>query len=287
MFQDLALFPHLSVTGNIGYGLRKKDAQGIRRTKQQINERIDELLTQLELNDYADRLPHQLSGGQQQRVALARSLARQPDLLLLDEPFTALDPALRDRLREDLMQVIRHSGTTCILVTHDPDEALALADRIIVLRQGEIIQDAEPHVLLQQPADADVLSLFGRVNALAGEVINGEVTSILGSWPCDAANGPVTVRIREDALALQHLCDPETDSNNDDDGVLATVTNCYDWGHHVRYALELADGTTLWAMQLDAGHYENGSLVRVHPHRQSPLIIIEPSDHTQAQWGIT
>ncbi|MFD8080420.1 ABC transporter ATP-binding protein [Kitasatospora sp. NPDC059722] len=152
--QDGALFPHLTVAGNIGFGLPRAERRS----------RVAELLDLIGLAGLGDRRPHQLSGGQQQRVALARALAPRPQLLLLDEPFAALDAALRAELRREVASTLRKAGTTAILVTHDQDEALAFADTIAVLREGRIAQAGTPDVLYHRPADAAVARVLGEAN---------------------------------------------------------------------------------------------------------------------------
>ncbi|MEV7023344.1 ABC transporter ATP-binding protein [Kitasatospora sp. NPDC093558] len=152
--QDGALFPHLTVAGNIGFGLPRAERRA----------RVAELLEMVGLAGLGDRRPHQLSGGQQQRVALARALAPRPGLLLLDEPFAALDAALRADLRREVAATLRKAGTTAILVTHDQDEALAFADTIAVLRDGRIAQAGTPDVLYHRPADAAVARVLGEAN---------------------------------------------------------------------------------------------------------------------------
>ncbi|MFF3073201.1 ABC transporter ATP-binding protein [Kitasatospora sp. NPDC057936] len=152
--QDGALFPHLTVAGNIGFGLPRAERRS----------RVAELLDLIGLAGLGDRRPHQLSGGQQQRVALARALAPRPQLLLLDEPFAALDAALRAELRREVAATLRKAGTTAILVTHDQDEALAFADTIAVLREGRIAQAGTPDVLYHRPADAAVARVLGEAN---------------------------------------------------------------------------------------------------------------------------
>lgn len=155
MFQDYALFPHLDVAGNVGFGLRS-----LARTQRQ--QRVQDLLEQVGLAGLGGRYPHELSGGQQQRVALARALAPAPELLLLDEPFSNLDISTRQRLAEELRQLLKASGTTVLMVTHDQAEAFAMADRIGVMRGGRLLQwDAAPD-LYQAPQDAFVAGFIGR-----------------------------------------------------------------------------------------------------------------------------
>ena len=156
MFQDYALFPHLDVAGNIGFGLRRMDRAARRR-------RIDELLELVGLAGAAQAFPHEMSGGQQQRVALARALAPSPELLLLDEPFSNLDVDTRERLAFEVRDILKNTGHTAILVTHNQAEALAIADRIGIMSQGRIAQWDTPYNLHHHPADAFVAGFIRRV----------------------------------------------------------------------------------------------------------------------------
>ncbi|MGH3514210.1 MAG: ABC transporter ATP-binding protein [Pseudonocardiaceae bacterium] len=171
--QEGGLFPHLSVAANIGFGLPR----AARR------HRVTELLELVGLPGLGDRPPHKLSGGQQQRVALARALAPAPQLVLLDEPFSALDAGLRAQLRTDVATALRRSGTTAVLVTHDQDEALSMAELVAVLRDGRIVQAADPATLYQQPVDAEVARFVGETNLLAGHVLGCTARSPLGEHP--------------------------------------------------------------------------------------------------------
>ncbi len=164
MFQDGQLFGHLSVARNVGYALR------LRRTPRlELAARVDELLELVGLAGYAERLPATLSGGERQRVALARALAVDPRLILLDEPLSALDATLRERLAADLREILRKAGTTALMVTHDHDEAFAVADRIAVMRAGRLIQDGPISDVWQHPTDADTAYFLGYATVLAGE----------------------------------------------------------------------------------------------------------------------
>ena len=171
--QDGALFPHLSAAANIGFGLPRAGRR----------ERVDELLELVGLSGLGDRHPHQLSGGQQQRVALARALAPRPELLLLDEPFAALDAALRTEVRAQVAATLRAANATAILVTHDVDEALSFADVIAVLRGGRIVQADSGHALYHRPADADIARTLGEANLLPAVVRGGLAETALGSVP--------------------------------------------------------------------------------------------------------
>lgn len=171
--QEGGLFPHLSVAANIGFGLPR----AARRR------RVAELLELVGLPGLGDRPPHKLSGGQQQRVALARALAAAPQLVLLDEPFSALDAGLRAQLRTDVADALHRSGTTAVLVTHDQDEALSMAELVAVLRDGRIVQAADPATLYQQPVDAEVARFVGEANLLSGHVLGRTARSQLGEHP--------------------------------------------------------------------------------------------------------
>ena len=163
IFQDYALFPHLSVRKNIAYGLSKKDYA-----------RVDELLHIFELVEQADKMPSEISGGQQQRVAIARALAVQPDLLLLDEPFSNLDQTLRRKVRAEIRRVQQSFNIPMVLVTHDPDDALELADKIAVLQNGKIIQFDTPQAIYFNPVNEYVASLFGPYSMFNQHVIRPE-----------------------------------------------------------------------------------------------------------------
>jgi iron(III) transport system ATP-binding protein len=169
--QEGALFPHLSVGRNVAFGLARSE----RRSR-----RVDELLELVGLARLARRYPHQLSGGQQQRVALARALASQPEIVLLDEPFSSLDAALRASVRADVHDVLRLSGATSILVTHDQDEALSMADQVAILRAGVIAQINTPAALYRAPRDADLAQFLGEANLLDGTLLVDTVTTALG-----------------------------------------------------------------------------------------------------------
>ncbi|UFS95697.1 ABC transporter ATP-binding protein [Nocardia huaxiensis] len=196
--QDGALFPHLTVGQNIAYGLNGGLA-GRRRHRQ----RVAELLDMVSLpSDYADRRPHQLSGGQQQRVALARALARKPDLMLLDEPFSALDTGLRAATRQAVADTLRAAGMTSILVTHDQEEALSFADQVAVMRTGRFTQVGTPEQVYATPADLFTAGFLGDTVLLDATVHNGTAETALGRVPVQP-NGPegaATAMLRPEQL---------------------------------------------------------------------------------------
>ncbi len=202
LFQDYALFPHLNVLGNVAFGLDRLSGPEKRR---QAHER----LSQVGMDSHADNWPHQLSGGQQQRVALARALAPNPSLMLLDEPFSGLDKRLRDQVRDETLHVLKSSRVSTLMVTHDPEEAMFMADRIAVMRGGRIVQMDTPERLYSSPADPFVASFFGEVNSLSSQVVDGNVQTCLGPFPAPGyLNGakvemlirPEGVHLREDPM---------------------------------------------------------------------------------------
>ncbi|KPL90138.1 ABC transporter ATP-binding protein [Herpetosiphon geysericola] len=193
VFQEYALFPHLTVGQNVGYGLGRQARQ----------QRIDELLELVGLAGLAKRMPHELSGGQQQRVALARALAPNPQLLLLDEPFSNLDAGLRDQVRSATKQILRHVGATALFVTHDQAEALSLADQVTVMLGGKVMQSASPHELYLRPTSQAVAQFVGEANFLAGIARDNSVECGLGQLLLTKPmHGPVTLMIRPEALQL-------------------------------------------------------------------------------------
>lgn len=165
VFQNYAIFPHMTVRGNIAFGLRNRKLPA-----DQIAARTEEFLELARIKEFADRLPEKLSGGQQQRVALARALAPGPSVMLLDEPFSGLDIRLRDAVRDDTLAVLKEQGAATLLVTHDPEEAMRMGDRIAVMRAGRIVQEGPPDEVYRRPANRFVVNFFGEVNHLVGVV---------------------------------------------------------------------------------------------------------------------
>jgi iron(III) transport system ATP-binding protein len=193
--QEGSLFPHLSVEANVGFGLSRRERRG---------PRVRELLEMVGLSGLGRRYPHQLSGGQQQRVAVARALAVRPRAVLLDEPFASLDAQLRASVRADVRAILRAAGTTAVLVTHDQDEALSVADFVAVLRDGAIAQVAAPAEVYAQPADAALARFLGAANIVEGEQAGPEVDTPLGRAMTTGAPSTsrcrVTVLIRPEQL---------------------------------------------------------------------------------------
>ena len=165
VFQDYALFPHLTVAENVGFGLPRA-----RRA-----ERVQEALRLVNLHCLDERYPHELSGGQQQRVALARALAPEPEVILLDEPWSSIDPLLRGAMRDELARILRRAGTTVLLVTHDQEEALALADRVALMRDGRVVQVDAPETVYHHPADRWAAEFVGPANWVDGRLVRPEL----------------------------------------------------------------------------------------------------------------
>lgn len=198
MFQDYALFPHLSVLENVIFGLKDKGSAAIRRGL--------DVLAETDLESLADTYPHELSGGQQQRVALARALAPKPSVILLDEPYAGLDSRLRERIRDQMLHVLKASETAALMVTHDSEEAMFMSDNIVVLRNGQVQQTGRPVNLYCQPNSAFVAEFFGEVNQIEGVVSNGRIQTVLGNFeaPEDCLEGQwVLIVIRYEALFIE------------------------------------------------------------------------------------
>jgi iron(III) transport system ATP-binding protein len=177
MFQDFALFPHLSIIDNVAFGLNSLPRQEARGIALHALERVG-------LATYAASFPHSLSGGEQQRVALARALVPRPQVLLMDEPFSGLDQRLRESIRAETLTLLRETRASCLLVTHDPVEAMGLADRIFLMRQGRLIQAGTPEALYRKPVDAQAARFFSDTDEIRGQVSDGQVVTALGSFPC-------------------------------------------------------------------------------------------------------
>ncbi|MFJ7181105.1 ABC transporter ATP-binding protein [Streptomyces massasporeus] len=231
--QEGALFPHLSVARNVAFGLT-----GAERAERR--HRTEEMLELVGLAGYGDRMPHELSGGQQQRVALARALAPQPQLVLLDEPFNALDSALRAEVRSDVRTALRATGATAVLVTHDQQEALSTADLVAVVRDGQVAQRATPQDLYNRPADAWIADFVGDAVLLSATIdTDGTARTALGPVPLAAAPAGLragTVLLRPEQLRL-------TDAHSDG-SVQGTVTNICYYGHDAMVTVKVEEHDT-------------------------------------------
>ena len=249
MFQSYALFPHLTVWENIAFGLRR-DAM----PKDQMAERVDSLLKLVQLGKFAKRKPHQLSGGQQQRVALARSLAKRPKLLLLDEPLGALDKKLRESTQLELVNIIEEVGVTCVLVTHDQEEAMTISSRIAVMSEGSFLQVGTPDEIYETPNSRMIADFIGNVNIFEGNIVEDEAdhvtvecpecTHYVGHGITGATGMPVGVAVRPEKILLTKV-KPEGLYN----WCEGEVTDIAYFGAHTTYHLKLATGMILKVQQ--------------------------------------
>ena len=262
MFQSYALWPHMTVRENIAFGLEEQ-----RRPRTEIRERVEAVLALVGLADYAARRPNQLSGGQQQRVALARTIVIEPTVLLLDEPLSNLDAKLRIQMRAELKSLQRRLGLTTLFVTHDQEEALAIADRVAVLDQGSIQQVGAPMELYDAPVNRFVAGFVGSVNLLEGETVAraGVLRFIPRAAPAmelpiaAATPGAGTLAFRPNALRLARA--PQGEGPEFSAAVLGREFK----GESIRYRLKLGDTEILADAPHLAGHpaYEPGETVHV------------------------
>jgi len=197
VFQNYALFPHLNVRDNVAYGLRVQGAP-----KDEIAGRVGEALNMVKMSEFANVRPSRLSGGQQQRVALARALINCPQLLLLDEPLSALDANLRKQMQSELKSLQREIGITFLFVTHDQEEAMALSDRIALLRDGALEQVASPREIYAHPATAYTAQFIGQTNLLRGEIRRSIATCGILRWPLEEADAPALFSLRPETIRL-------------------------------------------------------------------------------------
>jgi putrescine transport system ATP-binding protein len=267
MFQSYALFPHMTVWENVAFGLKR---QGV--AKAQISSRVDAMLTLVQLKPYAKRKPHQLSGGQQQRVALARSLALEPKLLLLDEPLGALDRKLREQTQFELKNIIKRVGVTCVMVTHDQEEAMTMADRIAVMSSGTFLQVGQPNDIYETPADRFVADFIGNVNLFDGTLEEDEPDHCLVATPhgrfyvghgvTGVRGMPMSVAIRPEKIELSHH-DAGAPANpyNALPGVI--VERAY-FGSVSLYRVQLASGMKLQVSVPNADRH--GDLLEIGSH---------------------
>ncbi|WP_198678744.1 ABC transporter ATP-binding protein [Pseudidiomarina insulisalsae] len=253
VFQDFALFPHLTVAENISFGMRHAS------TREKL-QRVDELLSRIGLPGYQKRYPHELSGGQQQRIALARALAPRPRLLLLDEPFSSLDAELRERLAVEVRQLLKNEQITALLVTHDQQEAFAMADKAGVMYQGELLQWETPYQLYHQPRHQMVADFVGHGVLLQGTVTaSGSMASPLGmldhpSLEQVESGTPVSFLVRPDDLV------PDTESR-----LRGTIKARGFRGAHNLYSVELDSGVEVLTLSPSHEQLEVGSEIGLRP----------------------
>ena len=251
MFQSYALFPHLTVWENIAFGLRRDDM-----AKPDIAERVESMLGLVQLTKFAQRKPHQLSGGQQQRVALARSLAKRPKLLLLDEPLGALDKKLREKTQLELVNIIEEVGVTCVLVTHDQEEAMTMASRIAVMSEGSFMQVGSPDEVYEMPNSRQVADFIGNVNIFDGVIEEDESDHVtirceeclhyVGHGISGNVGMSVGVALRPEKIMLSK--EQPTSGYNWCAGEVIEIVY---FGAHTTYHLKLDSGKVIKAQELN------------------------------------
>ena len=242
VFQDYALFPHLTVEKNIAFGLGKKDLE---------KGRLKEVIDMCNLSGLINKFPQELSGGQQQRVALARALAPNPEVVLLDEPFTSLDAQMARVLRDEVVELLKNTETTAIIVTHDQEEALSVCDVVSVLEKGKIIQSSTPQEIYLNPVNKTVANSVGDPNILKGFSIDGRVETSLGTF-VSAYEGALDVSIRPECIEL----------NLDSEGSYI-VKECTFYGHDQVISFQNSKGEVFRARSLPNTIYEAGDKVNI------------------------
>ncbi len=260
MFQSYALFPHLSVWENIAFGLKRD-----RLPRAEIDERVAAMLKLVQLEAYAKRKPHQLSGGQQQRVALARSLAKRPQLLLLDEPLGALDKKLREETQIELVNIIEEVGVTCVMVTHDQEEAMTMASRIAVMSEGRILQVGEPGDIYETPASRFVADFIGNVNLMDGTLVQdhpdhvvidcGHCSHYVGHGITGTEGMAVTVAVRPEKIRISREVPPGPHNR-----LQGTIKDLSYFGSFTVYHLQPAQGPVLKVSQSNTERWRSEAL---------------------------
>lgn len=245
MFQDYALFPHLTVAENLAFGLRHLPRPARRQRVAEVVDRI------VGLGHLLDRYPHSLSGGEQQRVALARALAPKPAVLLMDEPFSNLDQGLRERVRQETVATLREAGTTAIMVTHDPQEALAVGDLIVLMRDGRIEQAASPFEIYDRPCSAYAAEFMGPCNRLTGIWSDGRIVTPIGTFPAD-------LDLPDGALALACIRPQALSIGPDEQGISARIVGKTFTGE---------------SEQIDIMVHPLAQTLRMHSHVRIPMAI--------------
>lgn len=262
VFQDYALFPHLSVAGNIAFGLKKLPRSD--RAK-----KVDEIIEMVGLTPFRERYPHELSGGQQQRVALARALAPDPIVVLLDEPFSNLDPDMRTEMRQEVSAILKKTGSTAVLVTHDHEEAFSMADKIALLNQGHLEQYGTPEEIYHTPVTPFVADFVGQADFIAGQVQGDTISTVIGDLENKAhfANGTeVRVMIRPDDIDLLP-----------NEKGLTTILARQFRGSENLYTLSLSSGEIVHSSQHSLAVYAEQSKVDLHL-KMTHTVIFEKSE---------
>ena len=262
MFQSYALFPHLDIWENVAFGLKREGLP-----KDEIRQRVGEMLDLVQLGAYAKRKPHQLSGGQQQRVALARSLAKRPKLLLLDEPLGALDKKLREQTQFELVNIIEKVGVTCVMVTHDQEEAMTMASRIAVMSKGRVLQVGTPEEVYEHPANRFVADFIGNVNIFEGRLSVDEhdhcaaVTCIgeirVGHGVSGTLNMPVGIAVRPEKIQISKVR-PNVAANL----FTGKVKEIAYFGSYNSFIVLATDGSRVKITEANTSHQELSNITR-------------------------
>ena len=267
MFQSYALFPHLSVWENIAFGLRRDGM-----AKGAIHERVESMLKLVQLSKFGKRKPHQLSGGQQQRVALARSLAKRPQMLLLDEPLGALDKKLREETQIELVNIIEDVGVTCVMVTHDQEEAMTMASRIAIMSEGRFLQVGAPADIYETPSTRFVADFIGNVNLMDGKLTDDHPDHVLiecadckhyvGHGITGTEGMTVTVALRPEKIQLGRELPPPVDGEPEGgfNRVQGTVKDLSYFGSFTVYHLALPSGQVLKVSQSNTERHRDNQL---------------------------
>ena len=256
MFQSYALFPHLNIWENVAFGLKREGLP-----KDEIQKRTDEMLALVQLTPYAKRKPHQLSGGQQQRVALARSLAKKPKLLLLDEPLGALDKKLREQTQFELVNIIEQVGVTVVMVTHDQEEAMTMASRIAIMSKGRVLQVGTPEEIYEHPRNKFVADFIGNVNLFSGKITVDEADHCVVGTPLGemhvghgvsgAVNMPLTLAVRPEKIEVSKTR-PDANINV----FTGQVKEIAYFGSYNTYIIKATDGSKVKVTEANTSRHE-------------------------------
>ena len=264
VFQEYALFPHMTVAQNVAFGIKRLPDRERRR-------RSAEMIDLVRLQGLEERYPHELSGGQQQRVALARTLARRPVTLLLDEPFSNLDASMRREMRQEVEGILLEHGTATMLVTHDREEAFAIADRVGVMRNGRLEQLDEPNVVYHSPATPFVARMTGTCDFLRGEVRSGLATTEVGAFPFTSRNGSspeegaqIELMVHPDAFRIVPAAEGD-----------CTVRSREFRGDDTMLVVALPSGSTLRCRQRSQSTLEAGTRVKLVAENASPFLAFQ------------
>jgi putrescine transport system ATP-binding protein len=256
MVQSYALFPHLNIWENVAFGLKREGLP-----KDEIQKRTDEMLALVQLTPYAKRKPHQLSGGQQQRVALARSLAKKPKLLLLDEPLGALDKKLREQTQFELVNIIEQVGVTVVMVTHDQEEAMTMASRIAIMSKGRVLQVGTPEEIYEHPRNKFVADFIGNVNLFSGQITVDESDHCVVGTPLGemhvghgvsgAVNMPLTLAVRPEKIEVSKTR-PDANINV----FTGQVKEIAYFGSYNTYIIKATDGSKVKVTEANTSRHE-------------------------------